>query len=739
MQAAIKTSPSGPGEFNQRSGGYLASRIIAAAAPCFNRRKEHENEDSANKMAALIEHFFTEVLEKAWGADDAWSDVELGGIDKAYSPLQAAAKAGSMELVRAVLKNARRADVASAAYRAYCEGHTGSEVFGLLIEAERCIETDGAPLVTNLFRSLHGPDEEPIALYMQREELLEKFLRKWPQTVSTAWPLSGEDRCERALEAAISCRSVKIFDTVLSLGSQLRYKTTERVIDGEIFMLYPTLYYAFLHPSLPVMTALVGLGILENWQVKYNEKDLTILGGGFAAILLSCYPRVGAPVPPGLPSYRPDGLDTLNLVLSAGFSNSWMFNSEDSTVNICLWVLVRPIMAEEHIIDLLSRCKAAGIDILHMTKEEVGKPHGVALITRAASTGLNKVLDFAIELQGPASVDDWYEVRNRSGETVKRTPLIASVANRQLATVQRLLRVHKAKAAYRGSDFVPRDQPVVLALMLKDDEASLPFIQELVRADPLLCDVRCFCGKDVALPIMLCCGMVLPRCLEALLSGDPADAKEMCTQLTRATLDSGNSIEATPICSLANLGRWNLLAIILRHFPDLPVTASGRIVRPDGTLVRIIPSVVESAKRNGAPRPLLLKLKAIAKQQQADADKAEVIAANSAVPSNAFEEPRNKVLSEAEEKRKAKKREQKKKANAKKRAAAATKEGRAGAGKEEGEASNSDSDSSGPDDEEEGMDEEERMLARAPTFDLEKEKAARKARAEAEKSKESQE
>jgi hypothetical protein len=118
--------------------------------------------------------------------------------------------------------------------------------------------------------------------------------------------------------------------------------------------------------------------------------------------------------------------------------------------------------------------------------------------------------------------------------------------------------------------------------------------------------------------------------------------------------------------------------------------------------------------------------------------KAEVIAANSAVPSNAFEDPRSKVLTEAEEKKRAKRRAKRKKAKTTKKAAAA-KDAHAGAGKEEGEPSSSDSDSSGPDDEEEGKDEEERMLARAPTFDLENEKAARKARAEAEKSKETKE
>jgi hypothetical protein len=167
--------------------------------------------------------------------------------------------------------------------------------------------------------------------------------------------------------------------------------------------------------------------------------------------------------------------------------------------------------------------------------------------------------------------------------------------------------------------------------------------------------------------------------------------------------------------------------MLLRHSPDAAATLRGKTTRTDGTLVRETPSAIEYAEREGAPRSLLLKLRAMAKQQQAEAEKAKVIAANSAVPSNTFEDPTRKVLTEAEEKKKARKREQKKKAKAKKKAAA--KEAHAGAGKEGAEVISSDSDSSGPDDEEEGMDEEERMLARAPTFDLEKERAARKAEA----------
>jgi hypothetical protein len=138
-------------------------------------------------------------------------------------------------------------------------------------------------------------------------------------------------------------------------------------------------------------------------------------------------------------------------------------------------------------------------------------------------------------------------------------------------------------------------------------------------------------------------------------------------------------------------------------------------------------------KRLKAPRSILLQVEAMAQKEREDERKKVVIASNSAVPSNAFEVPGPKVMTEAEEKKKAKKRAAKKKAKEKKRAAAAAAtEGHAGAGKEANNGADSESDSSGTDEEEAGMNEEERMLARAPTFDLEKEKAARKARAEKE-------
>jgi hypothetical protein len=618
--------------------------------------------------------------------------------------------------------------VATAAREAYREGNP--TVFDFLIKTERCLEGEAAPLVADLFRLLRGQGEEEAPLDPQREEMLRVFLRKWPHTVETVWLWEGPT-CQRALEAAVGVRSTKLVETVLSLGGNVRYDTGNVVIDGTSYPFFPTLFYALRWPSLPVMKLVMEAGVLESWKTKYSEDALNVAGAGLFATLLGCYPR--------LAPQNADSLATLDLLLSTGFCHSWMASADGSVANICVGLLsmeqVQSAVAEEHIIDLLSRCRAAGMDIVRTKKEGV---ECATLVWKAAQAGLNKVLDFAVEVQGLGSIESWCEQRISEGKVAKSTPLLEAIVRRRLSTVRHLLRVHKAKAAYRGSGFDVLDQPIFQALLLRDDAAP-PFVQELIAVDPLLCTIDSFSNTGKANPLFICCTIPLPRCLEALLSAKLPGLQEFCSQVTRQDDGKGHFFHATPPCALANCSEWDLLATLLHHYPDLPVTVPGRIEGPDGTLIQNLLCVVDSAERHGAPRALLLKLRANANQQRTEAEKAGTVAANSAAPSNAFEDPTNKVLTEAEEKKKAKKRKKKKKAKAKKRGAAAKKEGHAGAGKEDGEADSSDSDSSGPDADEEGMGEEERMLARAPTFDLEKEKAARKARAEAEKASQTKE
>jgi hypothetical protein len=725
------------GSSGSQKGGYLAANIISTTLPFFKRAKADRDEARTDKMASLIESFVAEVVEKAWGLKDVWEDVSTDESNRC-SPLEKAAEAGSLPLVRTVLHSARTADVAKAAYAAYVEGHEA--VFDLLIETQRCLNSDGWLLVEALFQAQALADPKEPELRVRCEKMLETFLRRWPQAIESVWRWEGDSTCRRALEAAVCLGSAKLVSTVLGLGSRTRYDISEQVIGGKPYAFYPTLYYALSRPSLPVMKLLVDVGAFENLGARYSEKALWSLAAGFNSLLIACYPWKTGPASQEKTYYRADGLEVLDLVLSTGFSYPWVVDSEGQVCNIVLDTLAQAVMEEEHVVDLLSRCKAAGVDILHSKKEDVGKPHGVGLAVKAARVGFNRVLDLAIEMQGPESVDAYYEERTSAGTHSKTTPLLAAISDRKLATVQHLLRAHKAKAAYRSpfSDEPHMDQPIVQALFLEDDNIALPFVRELINADPSFCNLDCFVDHTGVTPVMLCCHFVLPNTLEAILSADLPGVKAMCKQRFRKPNGTGDLVDSSPAYMLADEAQWGMLSTMLRYCPAVPVIAPTKVFRADGTWLRDLPTVVERAEQNRAPRLLLLKLKAMAKQQLADAAKGKASAAKSSVPSNAFEDPTNRVVTEAEERKKAKKREQKRKAKAKKRATAAASTAHAGAGREDA-GSSSDSDSSGPDEEEEGMDEEERMLARAPTFDLEKERATRKARAEQEKEKEGKE
>jgi hypothetical protein len=189
---------------------------------------------------------------------------------------------------------------------------------------------------------------------------------------------------------------------------------------------------------------------------------------------------------------------------------------------------------------------------------------------------------------------------------------------------------------------------------------------------------------------------------------------------------------ATALQWAVNNQRWDACHLLLRlgrpKVLSSPFIPAGLFAIP---LKRVYDLVMEDpeARRD---RKLVSLVELAAKKERAEQSAASVAPAREA--SSAFEDPSVKVLTEKEEKKKAKKRAQKKKAKAKKREKAreeAAGVASAGAGKEQ-PLSSDDDDSSGTDEEEAGMTEEEKMLARAPTFDLEKEKAARKARAAAE-------
>jgi hypothetical protein len=499
-------------KYSFREGGHFGTFAISAALPFFKRAKANKDARGARKMEAFIQYFVDEICGKTWGVADVWGDAKWCGDVR--SPLVVAAEAGSISLVRAALENARTPSscVGLAAFISYCKGVP--EVFDFLIGTEKCLCSEDRPLVEDCLSFLGRQEGELPALQVQ---MLESLLRKWPHTLESVWPRGG--MCQGALEQAIEQRSEQLVELILRVGGQIRFRKSNEVIGGKSYPSPITLFYALRWPSLPVMKLLLGAGILEDWRAKYDKEALEQVGLGFPGILFSCHPMTPPPGPEQEVLYRSDSLDTLALVLSAGFSYAWYRDPDDRLGNSCFGlfpVYDKRVMAEEHIIDLLSRCKAAGMDILHVEEEDVGKAHRVALAGKAAEAGLNKVLDFAIELQGPESVDDKFETRDASGGFHKSTPLLAAISNQHLTTAHHLLRVHKAKAAYQNVEFSAFEQPIMQALHLKNDDAALPIVKELIKADPSLCDLDCFRRLDSVTPIMYSCAVPLPRCLEAL-------------------------------------------------------------------------------------------------------------------------------------------------------------------------------------------------------------------------------
>jgi hypothetical protein len=254
-------------------------------------------------------------------------------------------------------------------------------------------------------------------------------------------------------------------------------------------------------------------------------------------------------------------------------------------------------------------------------------------------------------------------------------------------------------------------------------------VKELAEVDDGLITKVKWDEKDTGThdPIFACLTSGKPKTLEFLLS--LPGGKERCVRPILVNLTAKDGENARDLCYPAQFcaanSRWELLTVLLNN-DAAPVTLTTPRLPSVEFMVK---EIFAEGGRAAPPRSLMAQVEAAAKREREErrekAAKKKPSGSGTArtSASNAFEDPSVKVLSEKEAKKKGKKREQKKKAKAKKRAAIAA---AAGAGGVAGEVSD-DSDSSGTDEEEAGMDEEERMLARAPTFDLEKERAARRA------------
>jgi hypothetical protein len=363
--------------------------------------------------------------------------------------------------------------------------------------------------------------------------------------------------------------------------------------------------------------------------------------------------------------------------------------------------------------------------------KDLSKPgeRTVPLIFAAAWSRSSRAVDLAIE-----AGEDVNEVLHFQGKQI--VPLLPCITHKWTAGVRRLIE----KGALAAVDGIPswEQQPLSAAIAspFETDDESLLLIRRFQGRQPNMLSPRYYNqDKDGACygPLFVAISADKYRCLEWLLNESGVDKASLSEAVDhfaslRAAENSFARYSAAQFACEAQ--DWKALDLLVRlggasvtitspDSPMPPVYLNPNLQRcPDRRLKALIESRAQKE----------LELQKIKADKAASESKAKAVG----TVTNAFEDPTKKVLTAAEEKKKAKKKEAKKKAKAKKRAAAAPNEVHAGAGKEAEDTESDSDDSSGSDAEEEGMDEEERMLARAPMFDLEKERAARKARAEAE-------
>jgi hypothetical protein len=719
----------------------------------FKRAREGHNEESARKMVSLLEYFINEVCEKAWGISDPWSDVSSASADPCNSVLARAAQTGCASFVSTVLEKSGTANVPSAAAQAYKAGFR--EAFEVLIDDERCTELVGSerPLVVCIFWSLSWPriDEprqEQSLIYQQQRTMMEMFLRRWPEC-ATSSKVHGKRRLN-LLHMAVGNRDPDLTRIILELtGGSLNYDEKKETIRGEEVLTVSTLSVASRFPCAEVLQLLHDAGAFK--AERYDAPNRRTLADILATLVCCSFP-----LKPkyeeryrGFCKYRKDIEKVLSLLVLDGAR----FTSSNGVNEVMLSHLFETdgcIMEEEHAIALLRKCKEAGWDIIHKRQPAVDLPDVQQLVHLASIHGCNKLVDLAIEFQGRSclTASYWHSANaaHTDGSAVLLvTPLTVAILNKQFGTALFLLREHRVLAAYKDALFDPLEQPLIVALETAEDELVVPTVEALIKRDPSLCDLDCYREEEVDNPIMSACKNNMFRCLEVLLRAKLPGVEEQCRKECVTAVVGSRIFKLTPAAAFACNRNWGMVTLMLSCYPSIPVTAKRGTVGSDGAggsggpdVHPRFPSILAEVRRGDskAPRSLIVMVEAIARKQIQEAvAKATATSSGAVVSSNAFEDPSVKMLTVAQEKKKAKKRAAKKRAKERKRAAAAEEAAvagvgaNAGAGKANGD---TDSDSSGTDDEEKGMDEEEKTMHRAPTFDLEKERAARKAERDAE-------
>jgi hypothetical protein len=744
-----------------KQGGTIMFFVVQAAV----RQLDGAGEELSASIFSLLTVIGDELLGKKWGIEDPWGDGSHPVFwGESLSPLVSSAESGHLALVSLVHDKAKKANVSEAAVRAFKKGFR--EVFSFLLQNQRCLvnSVTGSPLPRSLAWDIRWIDD-PIKADSRFAMLRELFI-KWPKTVESRFPVDELGRAS-VLDVAIYFGNLRLFELALECGAKISYELKRSAAKANEVDEWPTLPLAFRHARVDMMKVLVERhGALDDWVHRYSDEAKGGIAEVFSMFALRRYPtgQLGGDAFEAFEGVdEDDANEAFDYMLSKGWNWPWTLTAvEGLGGNLVLNALFGGELLREHnddgILMLLQKLHSRSMDVLHAQKYLAvaaaagGKEQNNTLPTTAvhlcATVGLPKTMAWAIEQLGPASVNEVCESDGEDQICRYATPLTQAILAGDKATALLLLDTYKAEAAPLTLSGL--EQPICCALRAFDrEEDALLMVQRLVAADPLLCTLDCYQDPRQLNPVDQCVNRGLRKCLEYLLTSKVAGIEALCKNPCVYPIPAdapmrqmGEFLESRPTDDAAARKDWEMVSLLLKYVPTVPVTRRGRILSRDGkptvatlsSVSEIVDLEYKKGGPNAPPRSLVLQLNAMAaremetKERGGSKGKRDDGRASSA-PEGAFEDPEvHFVTSEKEEKKRAKRREQKKKAKAKKKAAAKV-VAHAGAGKEADAASSSEDDSSGGEDETEGMDEEERMLARAPTFDLEKEKAARKARA----------
>jgi hypothetical protein len=737
-------------------GGGLVGRVLGVIESelCDQRRTADEVvkvqiDSKAARLHQLVLEFGETVCGKALGIADPFGECVVAPTrgmshtgSEEPSPLSVAAFYGQNDLVSGFIARGASANGSfhlsshqSPILQAMKGGHLAT--FKLLVEEGADLLTQYKGDMLNALQCIlsnawvHPSTPEQKSLY---RDMLSALFEARPEVARAKWVAEhkGSGACEVQDVLSLACVcSVEAVEFALEHGCKpsVRKQRARSTITGREGTWLPTIGFPLFCPNLEILKLLLNHGAMQDWKDTYDAKGMGQIARMVCRLAAGCYPQNESfsSEDNTLP-YDKSNNDVLDLFLrETGFNHAFISGGANviftQTLNCdCETDLFSDSKSYR---DVVARLHNSGFNVKSISEKNVGTPLESDIHVIAAKKGWAELLEYALTELG-CNID----ARGELG-----TPFTACLQEGRLETAMVLIERYGAAVVYPQSS--PKQQPVIvlLASSILSDEDSLQLLQKMVAKDKALLDLTSYRTTGPANPIAVCIMNSKLKCLEWMLQERLPGVEALCCSRCPGQFPLGPSypsmLKATAAFLAAFVLNWPALELILRH-TSVSVTEDhgidfGKFKQMTAyratTKACVVDMVIEQAREPSPispPRSLVALVLARAQEERKAAkEEPKGSSSQAPTPSNAFEEPRIRpVLSADEEKKRAKRRAQKKKAKAKKRAAA-------GAGVKEGDVS--DSDSSGTDEEEKGMDEEERMLARAPTFDLEKERAARKA------------